>query len=154
MKRLVTLAAVALLIGGMTSPSFAHKTGRKHMYKKPVAAKTVDKKDETKATETKSTEPVAKTHSTTPAVIETKPTAAASSHPSATETMTNKTMGMAKDKATDMAKDKVMDTATSGMKSAVNPTPSVPSIPSTTAATKIVPNSIPTTPTAAAPIAK
>jgi len=144
MKRTLIVAAAALLLAGMTSPSFAHKTGRKHMHKKPVAAKTINKKDEVKAIDTKSTEPVAKT----PAVTETKPIATAPSHPSTTETMSNKAMDVAKDKATDMAKDKVMDAATSGVKSAVTPTtPSVPSVNPTTAATKVVPN-------VASPIAK
>ena len=150
MKRTMIVAATALLIAGMTSPSFAHKTGRKHMHKKPVAAKTIDKKDEAKMIETKSAEPVAKM----PTVTETKPVAATPSQPSTTETMTNKATDMAKDKAADMVKDKAMDAATGGMKPAVTATPSVPSVSPTTAATKAVTGSIPTTPNVAAPIAK
>ncbi len=150
MKRTMIVAAAALLIAGMTSPSFAHKTGRKHMHKKPVAAKTIDKKDEAKMIETKSAEPVAKM----PTVTETKPVAAVPSKPSVIETMSYKATDMVKDKATDMVKDKAMDAATSGVKSAVNPTASVPSVSPTTAAAKVVPSSIPTTPNVAAPIVK
>ena len=49
MKRMMIVAAAALVIAGMTAPSFAHVTKRKHMHKKPVAAKTITKKDEAKA---------------------------------------------------------------------------------------------------------
>jgi hypothetical protein len=140
MKRIVTLAAAALVIGGLTSLSFANET--------------VDKKNQTKTTETKSTEPIAKTHTTAPAAIETKPPASTPNHLSATETMTNKAADMTKDKAADPVKDKAMDAASSSVKSTVNPTPSKPSVPPTAAAAKVVPSSIPTTANGTAPVAK
>jgi hypothetical protein len=118
-KRTMIVATAALLIAGVSAPSFAQGTKHKHMHKKPVATKTVNGTEESKATESKSTVPVAKT----PTVTETKPVSAAPSQPSTTETMTNKAMDMAKDKATDVVKDKAMDAATSGMK-----TPSVPGV--------------------------
>ena len=140
MKRLVTIAA-ALVIAGMTSPSFAHQIKRKHAHKKPVAAKTVNKTEESKALKMKPAEPVAKT----PAVNETKPVVAAPSQPSATETTTNKAM--------DVAKDKAMDTATGGVK-ATTPTPSTSGVDPTAAAAKSATGSMPTTPNVAAPVAK
>jgi|GEM_PF-4701249 len=150
MKRTTIVAAAALVIAGMAAPSFAHVTKRKHMHKKPAAARTITKKDETKALETKSTEAVAKT----PAVTETKPLAAAPSKPGASETMTNKAVDTAKDKATDVAKEKTANAVTGGAKPVVNSTPSVPSVNPSAAATKAATSTMPATPSVTAPVAK
>jgi hypothetical protein len=149
MKRSMIVGAAALLLTGVAYPIFALDS-----HKNNEPAKAIEKKDESKATELRPNEPMAKdAATTTPTMTETKPVVVAPSAPSVTGSVTDKAKDTVKDKAMDVAKDKAMDTTTSGMKT-VTPTPSVPSIDPTSAATKAATSSIPTTPNVAAPAAK
>ena len=146
MKRIVTIAAAALFLAGMTSPSLAHEMKRTHSHKKPVAAKTVKSTSESPTTATKPVSepmvkkeaPIAPAPAPTAATAETKPTVPTTpNQPSMAEHATGKT--------TDMAKDKATEAATGVVKSAVSPTPIVPSTtPTTAAAAKAVANPVPT----------
>ena len=146
MKRIVTVAAVALLTAGLTSVSFAQ--GKESHKRHAKAATTqVTKKEENKATATKpATESVVSKPATTiPPPAETKPTASVT--PSQPTRMTE---SVAKP-ATDMAKDHATHPGTEAAKSAVSSTPSIPAVNSTTAVTKAMTNPVPGTPNVAVP---